>query len=289
MRCRNLLVLLALSASSAVTAQRLPPVGPLDAELKGGLEWRNVGPFRAGRVTAVSGVLQDDRTFYMGATGGGVWKTTDAGINWRNVSDGYFRSGSVGAIAVAPSDPQIVYVGMGEHCIRIETFASGDGMYRSADGGKTWTHIGLETSHQISAIKVDPTNPDIVYVAVQGSPWGPHEGRGVHKSVDGGKTWSLILAGGPDVGASDLAMDAKDPTILYAAMWKHDQEPWHGYQIASGGPGSGLYKSVDAGRTWKPIQNGMPASVGRIGVAVSGADSNRLYALVEAKPEVAGL
>jgi photosystem II stability/assembly factor-like uncharacterized protein len=284
-----LLAALALTISTGAMAQLLPPSSALDAELKGGLEWRNVGPFRGGRVTAVSGVLQDDRTFYMGSTGGGVWKTTDGGIGWRNVSDGYFRAGSVGAIAVAPTNPDIVDVGMGEHCIRIETFASGDGMYRSSDGGKTWKHIGLESSQQISAIEVDPTNPNIVYVAVQGSPWGPHEGRGVYKSVDGGESWTRVLAGAPSTGASGLAMDPKNPSILYAAMWQHDQEPWHGYQIESGGPGSALFKSVDGGRSWTRIQKGMPAAIGRVGIAVSGADSNRLYALVEARPEVAGL
>jgi photosystem II stability/assembly factor-like uncharacterized protein len=286
---RKLLAGLLLAVSTGALAQRLPPSGPLDAALNGGLEWRNVGPFRGGRVTAVSGVLQDERSFYMGSTGGGVWKTSDGGIGWHNVSDGYFRAGTVGAIAVAPSNPDIVFVGMGEHCIRIETFASGDGMYRSTDGGKSWKHIGLETSQQISSIKVDPTDPKIVYVAVQGSPWGPQEGRGVYKSVDGGDTWNRVLAGGASTGASDLAMDPKNPSILYAAMWQHDQEPWHGYQIESGGPGSALYKSVDGGRRWSRIQNGIPASVGRVGIAVSGADSNRLYALVEAKPEVAGL
>lgn len=288
-----------LAAMSAVTGQAhaqdkgpqtaaSAPVSVDTAKLQG-LAWRNVGPFRGGRVTAVSGVLQDEHTFYMGSTGGGVWKTTDGGISWKNITDGYFKSGSVGAIAVAPSDPNTIYVGMGEHCIRIETFASGDGMYKSTDGGKTWTHIGLETSNQIAGIVIDPANPDIVYAAVQGSPWGPHEGRGVHKSVDGGKTWTRILAGTPNTGASDLAMDPKNPSILYAAMWQHHQEPWHGYQITSGGPGSALYKSADAGQSWTKIQNGMPASVGRVAIAVSGADSNRLYSLVEAKPDESGL
>jgi photosystem II stability/assembly factor-like uncharacterized protein len=275
-------------AEPAPRTTTMAPAPTVDTSALQGLTWRNVGPFRGGRATAVSGVLQDEQTFYMGATGGGVWKTTDAGINWKNVSDGFFKSGTVGAIAVAPSAPETIYVGMGEHCIRIETFASGDGMYKSTDGGKSWTHIGLGTSNQIAAIKVDPTNPDIVYVAVQGSPWGPHDDRGVYKSVDGGKTWDRILAGLPNTGASDLTMDPKNPSILYAAMWQHHQEPWHGYQISSGGPGSALYKSVDAGKSWTKIQNGMPASIGRVGIAV-GADSKRLYSLVEAKPDESGL
>ena len=288
---RGALIAAALLATTAVpaAAQKLGPSGPLDAQVRDALHWRNVGPFRGGRVTAVSGVLQDEHSFYMGSTGGGVWKTTDGGTSWKNVSDGYFTSGTIGAIAVAPSDPNVIYVGTGEHCVRIETFASGDGMYKSTDGGRTWTHIGLETSRQIASVKVDPRNPDIVYVAVQGSPWGPQDDRGIYKSVNGGKSWTRVLAGGPETGASDLAMDPANPEILYAAMWQHHQEPWHGYQITSGGPGSGLYKSIDAGRTWKRIQNGMPASLGRIGIAVSGADRNRLYALVESERDVAGL
>jgi len=281
-------VLLATAAAPAA-AQPLTASGALDAKVRDALHWRNVGPFRGGRVTAVSGVLQDEHVFYMGSSGGGVWKTLDGGTSWKNVSDGYFTSGTIGAIAVAPSDPNVIYVGTGEHCVRIETFASGDGMYKSTDGGKSWTHIGLRTSSQIASVKVDPNNPDIVYVAVQGSPWGPQDDRGIYKSIDGGKSWTRVLAGGPETGASDLAMDPANPAILYAAMWQHHQEPWHGYQITSGGPGSGLYKSIDSGKTWSRIQNGMPASLGRIGIAVSGADPNRLYALVEAEPDIAGL
>lgn len=278
-----------LAASAVAMVWQVPAQAEINPDQLQGLTWRNVGPFRGGRVTAVTGVLQDQHTFYMGATGGGVWKTTDAGISWKNVSDGFFKSGSVGAIAVAPSDPNVIYAGMGEHCIRIETFASGDGVYKSTDAGKTWSHIGLPNSRNIAAIHVDPADPDIVYVAVQGSPWGPHDDRGVYKSVDGGKSWDRILAGGPSTGASDLAMDPKNSSILYAAMWQHDQEPWHGYQINSGGPGSALYKSTDAGRTWTKIQKGMPTRVGRVGIAVSGVDSKRLYALVEAKPDESGL
>jgi photosystem II stability/assembly factor-like uncharacterized protein len=288
-RCGLTVAVLLAGAAVPATGQPLALAGPLDRAIGKALHWRNVGPFRGGRVTAVSGVLQDEHTFYMGSSGGGVWKTTDGGTTWKNVSDGYFTSGTIGAIAVAPSDPNVIYVGTGEHCVRIETFASGDGMYKSTDGGKTWSHIGLKTSRQIASVKIDPRNPEIVYVAVQGSPWGPQDDRGVYKSTDGGKTWALVLAGGPETGASDLAMDPANPAILYAAMWQHHQEPWHGYQITSGGPGSGLYKSTDAGKTWSKIQNGLPSSIGRIGIAVSAANRNRLYALVEARPEVAGL
>ncbi|MBX9730290.1 MAG: glycosyl hydrolase, partial [Sphingomonas sp.] len=254
-----------------------------------GLAWRNIGPFRGGRVTAVAGVPQDEHLFYMGATGGGVWKTIDGGTTWTNISDGYFHTGTIGAIAVAPSNPDILYVGTGESAVRIETFASGDGMYRSSDAGKTWTHIGLKDSRQIAGIVVDRSNPDIVFVAVQGSPWGPQDGRGVYKSGDGGKTWKLVLAGTPDTGASDLTADPKNSSVLYATMWEHRQKPWHGYQINSGGPHSGLYKSVDAGEHWMPMRKGLPTDIGRAGIAVSGTDSNRLYALVESKPGVGGL
>lgn len=282
-------IALFLAAAALAMSWHVPVQAEVDPAQLQALKWRNVGPFRGGRVTTVTGVNQDHRVFYMGSSGGGVWKTTDAGIRWNNVSDGFFKSGSVGAIAVAPSDPNVIYAGMGEHCIRIETFASGDGMYKSTDAGKTWSHISLKNSRNIAAVHVDPSNSDIVYVAVQGSPWGPHADRGVYKSLDGGASWKRVLAGGSSTGASDLAMDPKNPSVLYAAMWQHDQEPWHGYQINSGGPGSALYKSVDAGRSWTKIQKGMPARVGRVGIAVSGVDGNRLYALVEAKPDESGL
>jgi photosystem II stability/assembly factor-like uncharacterized protein len=154
----------------------------------------------------------------MGATGGGVWKTTDAGTTWNNISDGFFATGSVGAIGVSPSNPNVIYVGMGEHCVRAETFSHGDGVYKSVDGGKSWTHVGLRPTRQISKVIVHPTNPDLVYVAVQGSPWGPHKGRGVYRSADGGKSWNVVLAGDDNTGANDLTMDPKNPSVLYAAL-----------------------------------------------------------------------
>ncbi len=254
-----------------------------------GLAWRNVGPFRGGRVEAVAGVPQDTRVYYFGSAGGGVWKTTDVGVTWTNISDGYFTSGDIGYIAVAPSDPNILYVGTGEPGVRIETMASGDGLYKSVDAGKTWTKVGLGKSNNISTIIVHPQNPDIVYVGVQGTPWADQDGRGVYKSVDGGKTWTVVLAGGPRTGAASLSMDPKTPSVIYAAMWEHRQLPWHGYQITSGGPSSALYKSTDAGAHWTRLTAGLPPRMGKIEVAVSGADSNRVYALAEAKPGEGGL
>ena len=178
------------------------------------LQWRLVGPFRGGRVTAVAGHADQPNVYYMGATGGGVWKTEDAGETWRNVSDGFLQTGTIGAIAVAPSNPAIVYVGTGEAPIRANATARGDGVYRSDDAGKTWRRVGLENSRHISKIVVDPTNPELVYVAVQGDEWGPSQERGVYRSSDGGKTWEKVLFVSPSTGASDLDMDRHNPDIL---------------------------------------------------------------------------
>jgi photosystem II stability/assembly factor-like uncharacterized protein len=284
----------AAAALLATTALAAPvagaPAGPaIDPARLQALTWRNIGPHRGGRVTTVAGIPSQPFTFYMGATGGGVWKTSDGGVSWANVSDGFFRTGSVGAIAVAPSDPDIVYVGMGEHSVRAEAFSHGDGVYKSTDGGKSWTHMGLAPTRQIAKVIVHPTDPDRLWVAAQGSPWGPHPERGVYRSDDGGKSWRLLLSANPDTGANDLAIDPRNPDILYAAMWQHRQKPWHGYQITSGGPGTGLFKSTDGGETWTRLGNGLPARAGKFAVAVSPADPNRLYALAEAKPREGGL
>jgi len=261
----------------------------LDPSLYQALQWRSVGPHRGGRVTAVEGVAEQPFTFYMGATGGGVWKTTDGGANWSNISDGWFRTGSVGAIAVARSDPNVIYVGMGEHCVRGVTTSHGDGVYKSTDGGQTWKHIGLAATRHISHIRIHPADPDIVYVGAQGSPWGPHKERGVYRSTDGGENWELVLYTNERSGVNDLALDPNNPRVLYAAMWEHRRAPWHGYQLQSGGPGTGLYKSTDGGDRWKRLSNGFPAPAGKFAVAVSAADSSRVYALVEAKPEKSGV
>jgi photosystem II stability/assembly factor-like uncharacterized protein len=290
MHVAPLAAVITIAALSTVRASAdTAPALPTDDPAFHGLAWRNVGPFRGGRVEAVAGVAQDQRVYYMGSTGGGVWKTTDAGTTWNNISDGYFTSGDIGFIAVAPSDPNVLYVGTGEPGVRIETMASGDGLYKSRDAGKTWTKIGLEKSNNIASIVVDPRNPDIVYVGVQGTPWADQEGRGVYKSTDGGTTWAAILPGNARTGATSISMDPKNSQVLYATLWEHRQLPWHGYQITSGGPGSAVYKSTDAGAHWNKLTNGLPARIGKAEIAVSGADHNRVYALVEAKPGEGGL
>ena len=245
-----------------------------------GMKWRLVGPFRGGRAEAVAGVAGDPSTYYFGAVAGGVWKTTDGGANWSPIFDNE-PVASIGAIALAPSNPGIIYVGTGEQCLRNE-ISYGDGVYKSLDGGKTWTNIGLRDSRHIAKILVDPHNPDIVYVAVIGHAFGPNDERGVFRSNDGGKTWQKILYIDDKTGATDLVFDPNNPNILFAAMYQVRRAAW---TMISGGPGSGLYKSTDAGSTWKHIEgHGLPGGIlGRIGVAVSQANSNRVYAMIEAK------
>lgn len=242
------------------------------------VRWRNIGPSRGGRSVASCGVVNDPLTYYMGTTGGGVWKTTDAGNTWFNISDGYFKTGSVGAVAVSESDPNVVYVGMGEHAPRGVMTSYGDGVYKSTDAGKTWTHLGLDLTRQIAGISVHPTNPDLVYVAAQGAIFGATEDRGVYKSADGGKTWKKVLYVDQNTGCVDLNMDMTNPRILYAAMWDYRRTPW---EIRSGGPGSGLYKSTDGGETWKKIQKGLPKELGKMGVSLSRSNPDKVYALVE--------
>ncbi|MGH8298780.1 MAG: WD40/YVTN/BNR-like repeat-containing protein [Steroidobacteraceae bacterium] len=255
------------------------PTRSIDPALYQALKWRNIGPFRAGRTTAVAGVPDQPATFYLGSSGGGVWKTVDAGTSWHNVSDGFFDVGGIGAIAVAPSDPKVIYVGTGEASIRNQTTSPGDGVYKSTDAGKTWVHLGLADTRQIAAIVVDPANPDIVYVAAQGNPWIPSRDRGVYRSQDGGRTWSRVLFVNPTTGAHDLSIDPKNPQILYAALWDHQRLPWN---IRSGGPGSGLWKSTDGGNTWQRLRQGLPALMGNTGVSVSPVDPDRVYAMIEA-------
>lgn len=244
------------------------------------LRWRNIGPFRGGRSVAVAGHPSEPLTFYMGTTGGGVWKTVNAGQTWENISDGFVGSSSVGAIAIAPSDPKVIYVGMGEACIR-GNVSAGDGVYRSEDGGATWKHMGLKDTRHISRVRIDPQNPKRVYVAALGHAFGDSEERGVFRSDDGGQTWQHVLRISPRTGAIDLNMDPFNPRILYAAMYQVRRYPWG---MESGGPESGLYRSVDGGDTWEPIgrETGLPTGVvGRIGVAASGAQEGRLWAMVE--------
>lgn len=261
-----LLLLGSLSAYSQTFDSSLP------------LKYRNIGPFRGGRSVTATGVVNDPLTYYFGTTGGGVWKTSDAGQHWENISDGFFTTGSVGAVAVAESNPNIVYVGMGEHAPRGVMTSYGDGMYKSTDAGKTWKKLGLEKTQHISRIQIHPTNPDVLFVAAQGALHAPNEDRGVYKSTDGGTTWEKILFVDNMTGAVELSMDMNYPEILYAAMWEHQRYPW---QVKSGGPGSGLYKSTDSGKTWKKIHKGLPEEKGKMGISVSRANSNKVYALIE--------
>jgi photosystem II stability/assembly factor-like uncharacterized protein len=250
-------------------------------DLSQSLRFRLAGPFRGGRVVAVAGVPSQPNVYYFGGVGGGVWKTTDGGGAWLPMSDGQFKTSSVGAIAVADSDPNVVYVGMGESCVRGNA-SNGDGVYKSVDGGKTWRNVGLQDSQTIGAIRVHPRNPDIVYVAALGHLWGPNEMRGVYRSTDGGGSWKQVFTRGPDAGAVDLAMDPANPRVLYASFWQVRRNPYH---FDSGGAGSGLFKSTDGGDTWTDISRapGLPRTVlGRIGIAVSPANPERVWAIVEA-------
>jgi photosystem II stability/assembly factor-like uncharacterized protein len=242
------------------------------------LKYRNIGPFRGGRSVTATGVIGDPMTYYMGTTGGGLWKTSDAGAVWSNISDGFFKTGSVGAVAVSASDPNVVYCGMGEHAIRGVMTSYGDGVYKSVDAGKTWKKMGLDKTQQISRIVVHPTNPDIVYVAAQGAYQAPTPERGVYKSIDGGATWEQVLFVNDLTGAAELSIDVNYPNILYAAMWEHQRTPW---KMISGGAGSGLYKSTDNGETWKEMKEGLPKEKGKMAISVSPANSNYVYALIE--------
>ncbi|MCG3161124.1 MAG: hypothetical protein JMDDDDMK_02242 [Acidobacteria bacterium] len=264
--------------SNSSHAQQSAQSNPLS-----GLRWRNIGPFRGGRSIAVAGVASQPNVYYFGGTGGGVFKTTDGGANWTPVSDGQpFGTGTVGAIAVSESDPNVVYAGMGESCIR-GNFSHGDGVYKSVDAGKTWKRAGLEDSRIIGRIRIHPKNPDLVYVAALGHAAGTNEQRGVFRSKDGGKTWDRVLFKSNKAGAVDLSMDASNPNVLYAAIWEAKRTP---YSLESGGPDSGLWKSTDGGDTWTDISRntGLPKGVlGRIGVTISPANPERVWAIVEAE------
>ncbi len=254
---------------------------------EGLLKWRCIGPFRGGRVVAVAGDAKNKNTFYFGACAGGVWKTTDAGTYWECVSDGFFKTSSVGALAVSEADPNVIYAGMGETTIRIDV-SHGDGVYKSTDAGKTWQHMGLADTRHIAKIKIHPSNPDIVWVAAFGHAFGNHDARGVYKSIDGGKTWKQVLYKSNKAGAIDLTLDAKNPRILYASVWEAYRNFW---QISSGGEDSGIYKSNDGGETWTDISRnkGLPKGLlGKIGMAASPVQSGRIWAIVE-NAEAAGI
>jgi photosystem II stability/assembly factor-like uncharacterized protein len=269
------------SAPSRGTQTSISPNAAVDLALLRALSWRAIGPFRGGRVVAVAGDPIHRQVFYFGSTGGGVWKTTDGGVYWENVSDGFFRRASVGALAVAPSDPNVIYAGMGESCIR-GNVAHGDGVYRSTDAGKTWVHLGLADTRHIGAICIHPNDPDLVYVAALGHAHGPNAERGVYRSRDGGRTWERILSRGEDVGANDLSLDPHNPRILYATLWRARRLP---HALESGGEGCGIFKSTDGGDTWTEItrNKGLPTgTLGKIGIALSPARPDRVWAIVEA-------
>lgn len=280
---RSLLFLLCLSVVTQVDAQ----TSSSDSTFFKALTFRNVGPTRGGRSTTVQGAVKQPGTFYMGTTGGGLWKTSDYGTNWFNISDGFFKSPSIGTIKVYQEDPQIIYVGTGSDGIRSNIIV-GDGMYKSENAGKTWTHIGLEKAGQIGSVEVHPSNPDLVFVAAQGQPFNPNKERGVYRTKDGGKSWENILYVSDSVGAVDIEFAPNNPNIIYAAMWRNERKPW---TIISGANKiGGIYKSVDGGDNWKKITKGLPQGlIGKIDFAVSPADPNRLYALIEAPKEERGV
>ena len=251
-----------------------------------GLKWRNIGPFRGGRSVTSTGVVGQPHTYYMGTTGGGIWKTIDDGITWKNVSDGFLKTGTVGDIAVSETNPNIVVAGMGEHPARGVMTSMGDGVYKSTDAGKTWKHIGLDYTRHISDVIIHPTDPDIIFIAAQGAQYGPSEDRGIYRSTNGGETWEKVLYVNDITGASSLSMDMNNPLILYAAMWQHERTPW---TITSGGASSGFYKSTDGGTTWDKLEKGLPKEFGKSGISVSRANSDVVYAVLEAEAEKGGV
>ncbi|MBT5074326.1 MAG: glycosyl hydrolase [Kordiimonadaceae bacterium] len=260
----------------------------VDPELYKNMKWRDLGFSRGGRSTTSAGIAEDHLTYYMGTTGGGLWKTENAGNSWKNISDGHFETATIGAIDVADSDPNVVYVGTGEAPLRGMKLSHGDGVYKSTDAGETWTNVGLKDSRQIARMRIHPNNPDVVYVAVQGNPWGGNEERGVYKTSDGGVTWEKSLFINDLTGAVDISMDMSNPRILYAAMWDHKRDAW---QVRSGGGSnsSAIYKTTDGGENWEKIGKGLPDEMGKIGVDVSQANPNKVYAIVEAEGEKGGM
>ena len=294
-------LLIPMAAAAVLLSASLPAVGRGPAEREGGripqstvgpalsdpgffreLRWRHIGPFRGGRTKAAAGVPQQPNVFYVAPSNGGVWKTTDYGVVWKPIFDEQ-STGSVGALAVAPSDPDIVYVGSGEGLHRPD-LSTGNGIYKSTDAGKTWTHLGLRDGQQIPQIIVDPKNPDRLFVAVLGHPYGPNEERGIYRSTDGAKTFQKVLYKDADTGGIDLAFDPSNAQHVYAVLWQARQGPWENGVFT--GPGSGLFESTDGGTTWKPLTKGLPTfegnSLGRIGITIAPSDPKRMYAAVQA-------
>ncbi len=277
MMATALVLVVAAETHRAKTAQ------PIDTRAFSEMRWRMIGPHRASRSKAVAGIAGQPHTFFMGVVNGGVWKTTDAGRTWIPIFDDQ-PTGSVGAIAVAPSQPSVIYVGTGEAQQRPD-LATGDGIYKSIDGGRTWTHLGLRDTQQISHIVVDPANPNRLFVAALGHPYGPNEERGIFRSLDGGKSFQKVLYKDENTGGSDVAFDPKNPNIVYAVLWEARQGPWENGDFR--GPGSGLFKSTDGGSTWRPLTKGLPTwegdRLGRIGITVAPTLPSRLFAVVEAR------
>ncbi len=275
-RSRLPFLLLFLTISYLATSQKSP-----DTSALGAVKWRNIGPWRAGRSCTVTGIPGDPNTFFFGNSGGGIWKTEDGGNRWRNLSDGFF-GGSIGAIAIAPSDPNVLYAGQGEQTLR-GNVSAGRGVWKSEDGGMTWKHVGLAKTFHISRIRIHPENPDILYVSAIGNLWKPNSMRGVFKSIDGGQTWKKILYVNDSTGAADLAMDPNNPRILYASMWNVRRTP---YSFSSGGPDGGIWKSIDSGASWTNItgNKGLPRGLwGVSGIAPSKAKPGRVWAIIENK------
>lgn len=283
-------IVLPVARAQGLQAGPSQPVAeaPVDPAWFNGLHWRHVGPFRGGRVTAVAGHRSHPGTFYMGSTGGGVWKTTDYGHTWTNISDGYFETASIGAMEVAESNPDVIYVGTGSAAIR-SNIIRGLGMYKTTDAGKTWSHIGLRTAGQIGAVRVHPRNPDLVYAAVVGQPFGDSADRGIFRSKDGGRTWEKVFFINERTGVFSLVLDPSNPDVMYATAWRTIRKPW---TIVSGGPAeeNGIYKSTDGGTTWTRSSNGLPTDLlGKIDVDVARTNPRRLYAIVEAVGDKLGL
>jgi photosystem II stability/assembly factor-like uncharacterized protein len=291
MRTLNLLFICMLMLPLSTNAQKRKNKSPEPADkitdsLFHGLKWRNIGPHRVGRSVASSGVIGEPHTYYMGSTGGGLYKTTDDGITWKNMSDDFFKTSSVSAVTVSESNTNIIVVGMGEHSARGVMTSMGDGVYKSLDAGKTWSHIGLEKSRHISDVVIHPTNPDIIYVTAQGAQYAPSKERGIYRTLDGGKTWENIWSLNDTTGASSLTMDMTNPRTLYASMWQHRRYPWY---MESGGEDSGLYKSNDGGDTWKKMTDGLPKEFGKSGISVSRANPDRVFAVIESEKEKGGV
>ncbi|HEX5500820.1 MAG TPA: hypothetical protein VFX03_16405, partial [Thermomicrobiales bacterium] len=265
---------MAAALSPAAAAQHYAAAGA-----DNGLQWRMLGPFRGGRIDAVSGVVGRPNEFYMGAVNGGVWKTIDAGRVWTPVFDSQ-PVASIGALAVAPSAPDTVYVGSGESTLR-DSMGFGNGVYKSTDAGKSWTHVGLDDTQHIGKIAVDPRNPNVVFVAAIGHLYAPSAERGVFRSRNGGRTWEKVLYKNPDVGAVEVVIDPTNSNVVYAGLWNTRRPPWYTY-APSNGPGGGIFKSTDGGTTWHQLTNGLPhADIGKTGIAVAPSNPRRVYACVD--------